>query len=158
MYAKLLSRVAELENGLHAAASTTSALGRELYTDALYRKVSEPIARIDDTLARLQSGQGSAGQFLRDNAQYDQLQTQFVSLRKSIADVRGSAFLTSAASYDQWSKNLTVLIQQVDEFTVSPMVARTDVYEGLAGAAKVFEQNMRELRQDPKKFLRVKVF
>jgi phospholipid/cholesterol/gamma-HCH transport system substrate-binding protein len=158
MYRKLLSRVGELEAGLHAATSTTSALGRELYTDTLYRQVSEPIARIDDTLARLQSGQGSAGQFLRDNAQYDQLHTQIVSLRKTIADLGGSAFLTSAASYQQWNQNLSTLIRQVDEFTVSPMISRTDVYEGLAGMAKEMERSMREIRQDPRKFLRVKVF
>lgn len=158
MYRKLLSRVGELETGLHAAASTTSALGRELYTDALYRQISQPITRIDDTLARLQSGQGGMGQFLRDNAQYDQLHAQIVSLRKSIADVRGSAFITSGASYEQWNKNLSAVIRQVDEFTVSPMLSRTDMYESLAGLAKEVEQSMRELRQDPKKYLRIKIF
>jgi phospholipid/cholesterol/gamma-HCH transport system substrate-binding protein len=158
MYRQLLKRVGELESGLHAATSTTSALGRELYTDTLYRQVSQPIARIDDTLARLQSGQGSAGQFLRDNAQYDQLHAQIVSLRKSIADVRGSAFLTSSESYDRWGRNLSGLIRKVDEFTVSPLLLRTDVYEGFSGAAREIEQSMRDFREDPRKFLRTKVF
>ena len=38
------------------------------------------------------------------------------------------------------------------------MLLRTDVYESLAGMAKEVEQSMRELRQDPKKYLRIKIF
>ena len=158
MYRQLLKSVGELEAGLHAATSTTSALGRELYTDALYRQVSDPVARIDDTLARLESGQGSAGQFLRDSAQYEAIRAQIVSLRKSIGDVRGSALLTSAASYEEWNKNLSGWIRQVDQFTAAPLMLRTDVYESLAGAAKDIAQGMREVREDPRKFLRLKLF
>jgi phospholipid/cholesterol/gamma-HCH transport system substrate-binding protein len=158
MYRKLLARVAELENGLHTAVSTTSSLGRELYTDALYRQISAPITRIDDTLARLQAGQGSAGQFLRDNAQYDKMQAQIVSLRKSISEMKGAAFLTSATSYDQWNRNVSTLIRQVDSFVVSPMMSRTDTYENLTGMAKELQKSVHEFREDPRKFLRVKLF
>jgi phospholipid/cholesterol/gamma-HCH transport system substrate-binding protein len=158
MYRRLVARVAELENGLHAAVSTTSAIGRELYTDALYQKISTPITRIDDTLAKLQAGQGSVGQFLRDNAQYDQLQSQIVSLRKSITDMRAAPFLTSTTNYDQWNRTIANLIRQVDGFVVSPILSRTDTYENLNGMARELQRTVHEFREDPRKFLRVKLF
>ena len=158
MYRDLLHRVAELESGIRAAANTTSAVGRELYTDALYVQVADPIARIDKTLARLQAGEGSVGQLLHDTGQYDQAQSQLASLRKSIAGVRASEFFASAAAYEGWGAGVSGLIRSVDEFGVSPMMLRSDVYEGLSGMAKELQGTVKEFRQDPRKFLRLKVF
>jgi len=158
MYRDLLHRVAELESGIRAAANTTSAVGRELYTDALYVQVADPIARIDKTLARLQAGEGSVGQLLHDTGQYDQAQSQLASLRKSIAGVRASEFFASAAAYEGWGAGVSGLIRSVDEFGVSPMMLRSDVYEGLSGMAKELRGTVKEFRQDPRKFLRLKVF
>ena len=61
------------------------AAGTALYTDALYRKVTEPLRQLDENLARLQSGQGSGGLLLRDTQQYAQAQAQIGDLRHSIA-------------------------------------------------------------------------
>jgi len=158
MYRDLLRQVGKLEGGLHAATRATSAVGHEIYTDALYVRIVDPIARLDSTLARLQSGQGRAGQFLRDNAQYDQFQSQLETLHKSIADVRRSEFLVSVASYDEWSKSLTGLVRKVDEFSLSPMISRQDAYENISGAAKELQEAVKDFRQDPRKFLRLGLF
>jgi len=158
MYRDLVHRVAELESGVRAAASTTSAVGRELYSDALYRQISEPIKRVDDTLARLQAGQGSAGQFLRDNAQYDQMHAQLGNLRKSIEGVRGGAFMTSTTNHEAWERAVTMLIRQVDEFNASPLMTRSDAVESLTGMARELQVTVKEFRSDPKKFLRMRLF
>jgi phospholipid/cholesterol/gamma-HCH transport system substrate-binding protein len=158
MYRDLLHRVTELEAGVHAAANTASAVGHELYTDTLYRQISDLIAHLDDTLARVQSGQGSVGQLLRDNAQFDQAAAQLVSLRRSIAAVRGSEFFTSAASYDASVKGIGTLIRQVDEFNVTPYMATSAVYDNLAGMAKELQGTAKAFREDPKKFLRMRLF
>ncbi|HXA51439.1 MAG TPA: MlaD family protein [Candidatus Acidoferrum sp.] len=158
MYRDLLHRVAELESGIRAAADTTSSVGRELYTDSLYQQISGTIRRLDDTLVRLQTGQGSFGPMLLDTAQHDQITAQVVSLHKSVAAIRGSEFLTSGASYDAWNKAAVGLIQQVDAFSVSPAMASSEVYDNLVGMAKELQGTTKEFRENPRKFLWMKLF
>jgi phospholipid/cholesterol/gamma-HCH transport system substrate-binding protein len=158
MYRSLLHRVAELETGIREAASTTTAVGHELYTDTLYQQISGTIRRLDDTLARLQSGQGPLGQLLRDTGQHEQLTAQMVSLRKTVADLRKSEMITSTASYEAWNKTVVGLIRQVDAFSVSPAMASSEVYDNLVGMAKELQGTAKEFRTDPRKFLRMKFF
>jgi phospholipid/cholesterol/gamma-HCH transport system substrate-binding protein len=158
MYRNVLNRVGELERGLRAAADTTSAIGRELYTDTLYQQMSGLIRRLDDTMVRLQSGQGALGQLLQDTAQHDQFAAQIASLRKSVADLRNSEYLTSTAAYNGLNTNLVGWIRQVDDFSTSPAMASSEMYDNLAGMAKELQGSTREFRQDPRKFLRFKLF
>src|SRR5947208_8673744 len=86
MYRSLLRHVADLQRGIRAAADTTSDLGKALYSDAMHVKVSEPLRDLDQRLARMQSGQGPLGQFLRDDAQYLQLRNSVAEVRKTVAE------------------------------------------------------------------------
>ena len=61
IYNDLRDKITELQRGIHVAADTTTAVGQALYTDELYRKVSEPLRQLDASLARLQAGQGAGG-------------------------------------------------------------------------------------------------
>src|ERR1035437_5963641 len=90
MYNDLRKRLSQIESGIRAAASTTSAVGHELHTDQLYQQISRPLIELDRSLARLQSGQGDASQLLRDSAQYDKLRSDTEDLRRSIADLRAA--------------------------------------------------------------------
>jgi hypothetical protein len=66
--------------------------------------------------------------------------------------------MTSSANYDEWNKSVAGLIRQVDAFSVSPAMASSEVYDNLAGMAKELHETSKEFRQDPKKFLRMKMF
>jgi hypothetical protein len=46
----------------------------------------------------------------------------------------------------------------VDEFNASPMMITSTVYENLNGAVKEIQQEAKEFRENPRKFLRLKVF
>ena len=48
-------------------------LSHLLYDDALVPGVRAPLQQIDDILAELQQGHGTAGKFLKDPALYDDL-------------------------------------------------------------------------------------
>jgi phospholipid/cholesterol/gamma-HCH transport system substrate-binding protein len=158
MYRSVLKRVSDLERGVRKAADTTSAIGHELYTDELYRQLSDLFRALDDIMVRLQSGQGSLGQLLQDTAQHDQVAAQIASLRKSVADLRTSPYLASTGAYDDLNKNLVDWIRQVDDFSTSPLMASSEMYDNLAGMARELQGPVREFRQNPKKFLRFKVF
>jgi hypothetical protein len=95
---------------------------------------------------------------LRDAGQHDRVLSQIAELRKSIGETRGSAFFNSTADYDAWNRSVQKMIRQVDDFNATPLLATTAVYDNLNGMAKELAGSMREFRQDPKKFLRLKVF
>jgi phospholipid/cholesterol/gamma-HCH transport system substrate-binding protein len=158
IYNDLRKRITELQRGIHVAADTTTAVGRALYTDALYRKITEPLRQLDESLARLQSGQGTGGSLLRDTQQYDQALAQVVGLRRSIESLQGAEMMTSDRAYNDWTRQAAAIIRQVDEFNAGPMLTTSAVYDNLQGMAKEFQATTQEFRENPQKFLRIKLF
>jgi phospholipid/cholesterol/gamma-HCH transport system substrate-binding protein len=158
MYSDLRKRFAQIEGGIRAAASTSSNVGHELYTDQLYQRISQPLIDLDRSLARLQSGQGDAGQLLRDSAQYDKLRSDTEDLRRSIADLRAAEPMRSDTLYDDWNRLLLSLIESVDAFNRGPAMTTTQAYDNLNGFARELQDTVRDFRQNPRKYMRIKVF
>jgi phospholipid/cholesterol/gamma-HCH transport system substrate-binding protein len=158
MYNDLRKRFAQIQSGVRAATSTTSEVGRELHTDLLYRQISQPLVDLDRGLARLQSGQGSAGQLLRDSAQYEKLRSDMADLRHSIADLRAAEFMRSDDLYADWNRRVVSLIESVDAFNRGPGMATTQAYDNLNGFARELQGTLRDFRLNPRKYMRLKVF
>ncbi len=158
MYSDLRKRFSQIESGIRAAASTSSNVGRELHTDQLYQQISRPLIELDRSLARLQSGQGDAGQLLRDSAQYEKLRSDMGDLRRSIADLRAAEFMQSDSLYTDWNRRVQSLIGSVDTFNRGPAMTTAQAYDNLNGFAHELQTTMRDFRQNPRKFMRIKVF
>jgi phospholipid/cholesterol/gamma-HCH transport system substrate-binding protein len=158
IYNDLRKRITELQRGIHVAADTTTAVGQALYTDTLYRQITEPLRQLDESLARLQSGQGTGGALLRDTQQYEQALAQVADLRRSIESLHGAEMMTSDRAYREWTRQAAAIVRQVDEFNAGPMLTTSAVYDNLQGMAKEFQATTREFRENPQKFLRIKLF
>ena len=158
IYNDLRKRITELQRGIHVAADTTTAVGQALYTDTLYRQITEPLRQLDESLARLQSGQGTGGSLLRDTQQYDQALAQVADLRRSIESLQGAEMMTSDRAYNDWTRQAAAIIRQVDEFNAGPMLTTSAVYDNWQGMAKEFQATTQEFRENPQKFLRIKLF
>jgi phospholipid/cholesterol/gamma-HCH transport system substrate-binding protein len=158
IYDDLLKKITELQRGIHVAANTTTAVGQALYTDALYRQIMEPLQKLDESLARLQSGQGAGGLLLRDTQQYEQALAQVADLRRSIGSLHGAEMTTSDRAYNDWTRQVVAIIGKVDEFNAGPMLTAPAVYENFQGMAKELQTTMKEFRENPQKFLRIKLF
>lgn len=157
MYRDLLRRLVQIHAGLVSMESTTSQIGGMLYTDKTLRQVQEPLVSLDQTLARIQSGQGPMGQMLRDSAQYDQLRAAFADLRKAVGDFQSSALVQSDDLYRQWNRSLASVAQQVDEMNASPLFSSSAAYDNINGFASELRDGVRDFRQDPRKFLRIRM-
>jgi phospholipid/cholesterol/gamma-HCH transport system substrate-binding protein len=155
-YNDLRKRTRELQNGIRTIAGTTGELGKALYSDKLYARVSEPLVSLDRDLARLQSGQGAAGQLLRDSAQYEQMQASARDWKKTVDDMRSSEFLKSDQMYNDWLRGLASLIQDVDQMNANPLFATSETFDNINGYAKEVSGLVRDFRKDPRKFLRIK--
>jgi len=158
VYVSLRKKFIELQGAIRTAKLTTSFAGSVVYTDALYRKMREPLVQLDQTLARLQAGEGALGKFLRNPAQYDQARAEARDLRKSIAGVQSAEFVNSDGMYAGWNRTVSGLIQKVDEMNAMPMFSSSAVFDNLNGAATEMRNTLKDFREDPRKFLRLKVF
>jgi phospholipid/cholesterol/gamma-HCH transport system substrate-binding protein len=158
MYRSLLHRVSELDSAIRTAAKTTGSVGQALYGEAMYHRITDPLHDLDLNLAKIQSGQGPLGEFLRDNAQYAQLRDSIAGLHKTVQDLRGSAWFTSDEQYADWNRNLQKMIRTVDDFASSPLMQTTATYDELAGGLREVQSDVKEFREHPAKFLRLKMF
>lgn len=158
MYRNLVHRLVQIQRGLNSLSNTTSQIGGLLYTDQTFRQIDAPLLALDQTLARIQSGEGPMGRMLTDSAQYDQLRAAFIDLRRSVADFRSTPMLQSDATYQQWRSSLVSLIQRVDDFNSGPLFSSSEMYDNLNGFASEIEHTLQDFRQNPKKFMRMKVF
>src|ERR1022692_204329 len=93
IYNEVRDKITQLQRGIHVAADSTTAVGEALYTDALYRSITDPLRQLDASLARLQSGQGTGGALLRDTQQYQQALAQVADLRRSIESLHGAEMI-----------------------------------------------------------------
>jgi phospholipid/cholesterol/gamma-HCH transport system substrate-binding protein len=158
MYQVVMRRIRQVQASLDAVRATANQMGQALYTDTLHRQIESQIQGVDQGLAKIQSGQGSLGLFLRDEGQYASLRSSVADLRKSIQEVRAGDFFTSDQQYADWNTTVQKLIRAVDEFATSPMIVGTDTYENLVGMAKEMQTQMKDFRENPRKYLRLKVF
>jgi phospholipid/cholesterol/gamma-HCH transport system substrate-binding protein len=158
IYDDLLNKITELQRGIHVAADTTTAVGQALYTDTLYRQITEPLRRLDASLASLQAGQGSGGALLRDTRQFEQARAQMGELRRSIEGLRGAPMMTDERAYNDWTRLVAGFIRNVDEFNTAPMLTTSSVYDNMLGMAKELQVGTKEFRENPRKFLRIKLF
>jgi len=105
----------------------------------------------------LQSGQG-AGRFLVEDAQYKQALATVRDLRSSIDTMRNSPFVKSDEFYAGMNRSIASLTQSVDEINAGPLFGAPQSYESLNGFARELQTTLRDFRENPKKYLRLKVF
>jgi hypothetical protein len=95
---------------------------------------------------------------LHDTAQYDSARKEVNDLRQSVAQIRSGAWVDSDQMYRDWNHSLVSFIQQVDRFSADPLLNSTAAYESLAGMAREAAITVKDIRQDPRKYLRLKMF
>jgi phospholipid/cholesterol/gamma-HCH transport system substrate-binding protein len=155
LYRDVLSKIAGVEQSLKAATDTHSLLGQLLYSAKMSDGISASLRELDDGLAKL-----AASPYLRDSKQYGQIRDQIAKLRSALPK---DELFTSDADYVEWNRRLAAWIESVDalnsgEGGIGQMLVNAQTYESLAGAMQNFETTVKAFREDPQKFLRVKIF
>ena len=158
MYDDLRNALAQADRGFRDAIGVTTGVGELLYTDKIYRQISDPLIRLDSQLRRIDSGQSEMGRLLREDGTYLKLREQAAGLRRSIVDLRATPFMTSDAMYEDWSRALASLVNDMDQINRGMIFNTSLTYDDLAGLAGELKAGFRDFRKDPKKYLRVDLF
>jgi len=158
LYNDLRDRLTGLEKGLRRAVDVSGTLGQVIYGRDVYQRIAEPLEALDHSIELIQEGQGTAGHLLRDDAEYRNLESQMADLRKGIAEVRSGPLFASGAQYTGWNRKLGQWIATVDDVNSNPAFATSVAYDNMRGMAEELRDTLRDFRQNPQKYLRLKVF
>jgi phospholipid/cholesterol/gamma-HCH transport system substrate-binding protein len=163
LYQQFLDGVISVEKKMRAATASQSELGQALYSASMHDDLIASLQRLDDRLGQLQ-----ANSLLRDTTQYDSIHGQIAKVRQTLADLNagkgaGGEWISSDAAYIEWNRRLAAFIENVDALrsgqgAMGQMFSNAQTYESLNGALRELQSNLKEFREDPQKFLRIKMF
>jgi len=167
LYDRLNGIAAEGQQLLADVRNGKGTLSKLIYDDSLYQEIRAPIRRIDAMLADLQAGQGTAGKLLKDPRVYDDAQATLAEMRKLAQDLnagKGTAgkLLKDEQLYKQFTELAAKLDATVDRInagqgTMGQLLVNPQLYDALNGAMREFQDLAKDMRANPKKFLRIKL-
>lgn len=167
LYKRVNETVAQVNQIVKDIRNSNGTISKLIYDDQLYQDIRRPIQRIDDLLAQLQAGKGSAGKLLKDEALYDEARLSITEARKMLDDLnagRGTAgkLLKDEELYRQVNQIMAKLNSAVDKInsgqgTIGQLVVNPSLYKSLNGATSEAQLLVKDIRQNPKKFLRIKL-
>jgi len=175
LYNQLAAASAEMNKLVATMNSGKGTLGRLLNDEALYEEIRSPIKRIDLLLSDLQEGKGAAGKFLKDPALYDDMRKTTadirrlvdVDMRKLIDDLnagKGTAgkLLKDEELYKRLNQVVPNLNGSIDRINsgqgaLGQLLVNPQLYESLNGATREAQSLIKDIRANPKKFLRIKL-
>jgi phospholipid/cholesterol/gamma-HCH transport system substrate-binding protein len=166
-YNRLTATIAEFQKISSAISSGRGTVGRLLYDEALYNEVRSTIQRLDTMVAELQAGQGTAGKLLKDPALYDETRASISQMRRILDDInagKGTAgkLLKDEQAYRQIQEVLTKFGTTLDrvnsgEGTIGQLLANQQLYDSMVGLTSEMRSLVKDVRADPRKFLRIKL-
>ncbi len=167
LYRRVDETVAQVNQIVKDVRNSNGTISKLIYDDQLYQDIRRPIQRIDDLLAQLQAGKGSAGKLLKDEALYDEARLSISEARKMLDDLnagKGTAgkLLKDEDLYRQVNQIMAKLNSAMDKIntgqgTIGQLVVNPALYKSLNGATSEAQLLVKDIRQNPKKFLRIKL-
>jgi phospholipid/cholesterol/gamma-HCH transport system substrate-binding protein len=168
LYDTVLSRVGGFDTALHTVLTPQSEFGKALYSPEFYNSMHGLAGQFDNMLASIQNGEGAAGHLFASDEQYNEFLRELTGLRSSLADANAGKgkwgdMLQDDASYRQ----ITHLLSDTDALIASlnagegkggRLLANAQLYESLNGSLRRMEAFLRDFRENPRKYLRVKPF
>lgn len=168
LYDDFLKWLSEIQHQIRAATAKDTAVGRLIYDDKLYEQVRAPIKRLDTAMTELQAGRGAGGQVLKDPGQYDRVRKSVSTLRQTLEDLNaGKGPTGQLLKSDDLYVRMNGVIDQVNtavdvltsgEGTLGHLMVNSSLYDNLQGSTRNLQAMLKDLRANPQKFLRLKVF
>jgi phospholipid/cholesterol/gamma-HCH transport system substrate-binding protein len=167
LYNRLIAMIAEGQKITRAMSTPQGTIGKLLYDDAILKDFQKSMSRVDNLLVGLEQGQGTAGKFLKDEALYAELRSSVQEVRKMLLDLnagKGTAgkLLKSEELHDQLRASLGKVDLIIDKInagqgTIGRLLVDPQLYDTLNGATREMQNLIKDIRANPKKFLRIKL-
>src|SRR5262252_7210382 len=142
-------------------------LGKLVASDEMYAKVDKGLDNVNVMLADMRAGKGTLGKLIYDPTLYDQTKETMTNANSMLRDARAGKgslgkFVTDDTLYDklrETSANFASASAKLNEntTTVGKMFSDPKLYDNLAALTGDMRLLVGDFRQNPKKFLHIKV-
>jgi phospholipid/cholesterol/gamma-HCH transport system substrate-binding protein len=160
----VLKRSDEMLANIQAGQGT---LGKVVASDEMYGKVDKALDNVNGIIADVRAGKGTIGKLLTDPTLYDQAKEAIANANSLVGDVRaGKGTLGKLATDDtlynklrDTSSNLANATAKLNDNTTTAGKLFSDpkLYDNLTGLTGDMRLLIGDFRQNPKKFLRIKI-
>lgn len=142
-------------------------LGKLVVSDEMYTKVDKGLDNVNVMLADMRAGKGTLGKLIYDPTLYDQTKEAMANGNAMLRDARAGKgslgkFVTDDALYEklrETSANFASASAKLNDNTTTAGKLFTDpkLYDNLAGLTGDMRLLIGDFRQNPKKFLHIKI-
>ncbi|MBV8906098.1 MAG: MCE family protein [Acidobacteriia bacterium] len=167
LYNRSVGVISEAQQLLTDARKGGGTLSKLIYDPQLYNDLESPIKRIDALLADLQAGKGTAGKLMYDAALYDAATDIGNQIKSLLADLQaGKGTAGKLLKNDEIAQRLDGLIAKLEttmdkinagQGTAGQFLENPQLYQAMTGATREFQELAKDIRANPKKFLRIKL-
>jgi phospholipid/cholesterol/gamma-HCH transport system substrate-binding protein len=158
LYDQIRDDIIGIQKTVHGFGNPKSLAGQAVFGTELYDQLRQPINDIDTQLAAIQSGEGTLGHAYATTEQYDQVRKQIADFRKTVADLRTNKLISSDGTYLALLETFRDLNTVLTTLSTGPMFENSQLYESLNGSSRSAEKSLKDFRNNPQKYLRLKVF
>jgi phospholipid/cholesterol/gamma-HCH transport system substrate-binding protein len=142
-------------------------LGKLVKDDAIYNRASSAVDKLNDVATSLQQGKGTAGKLLKDDTLYNNLNSAVANTNQLVANVNaGQGALGKLAKDPEFARKLDETITNLDAIskkinagqgTLGQLVENRALFDHIDQTADQAQQLLQAFRENPKKYLQVKV-
>jgi phospholipid/cholesterol/gamma-HCH transport system substrate-binding protein len=167
LYRRIIGIVSDVQQVSKALTTNQGTIGKLIYDDTLYNDIRQTTGKLDALMVDLQAGKGTAGKFLKDEALYEESRKSVAEVRRALEDLnsgKGTAgkLLKSEELHNQLRETLARVDLMIDKInagqgTVGQLLVNRQLYDNLNGATGELQQLFKDIRANPKKFLRIKL-
>ncbi len=167
LYNRLNATVGDVNQLVSDVRNSNGTISHLLYDDTLYNDIRKPIQRLDDMLAQVQQGKGTLGKTMYDPQLYDEARAAITDAKQLLDNLKaGKGTAGKLLNDDEIANQLTLIAQKVNtaidkidsgQGTIGQLMVNPQLYDALTGATREVNALVKEVRTNPKKFLRIKL-
>lgn len=161
------SIAAKIDTMMTSIQEGNGSIGKIYASDELYKNANSAVSRVDDMMAAVQQQKGTAGKLIYDPEMADNFKGVVEKANATLADVRaGKGSIGKAVMDDALYNNLRDASANVrdasaklnsNQGTAGKFFSDPALYDNLTGLAGDMRLMISDFRQNPKKFLHVKL-
>jgi phospholipid/cholesterol/gamma-HCH transport system substrate-binding protein len=170
LYNKISTIAGDLQTITGAVAEGKGSLGKLVTDDTFYTRANSAIDKLDKITTDLNDGKGSAGKFLKDDSLYNNLNSAVSNANQLVAEINaGKGSLGKLAKDPAFAQKLDDTVTRLDTIlkgveegkgTLGQLAQNRSLYDHADQTMDQTQQLVKSIREDPKKYLiiRLKVF
>ena len=174
LYRKMDGIVTQAQEVTNLITSGKGTIGKLMTSDEMYTQATGTMRRVDDVVARVQSGQGTIGMLLNDPAMYQNVNRVIEGAQKTVDSINsGQGTVGKLLKDEELYRKVNVTLDSVNgtlgkvdgtldkvnsgQGTIGQLLANRALYDTTTGLTVEMRELLRDIRANPKKFLRVKL-